>query len=156
MRIRSAVHEILVGKAFIATNGLISQSFVVTFIYPIYVWIALIWCCGNHLSQWQMTIQGSKFLKMGYQVGNSQENSTRSLCLIRVLYIYRIHIVHATSSCPPHFLLKATMLYTYVLTSSSRFFYYVLGLWCHVTMISCASSSSLKRKIKIKIKSKEK
>jgi len=43
-------------------------------------------------------------------------------------YIYRIHIVHATSLCLPYFLLKATMLYTYVLTSSSRPFYYVLGL----------------------------
>ena len=34
------------------------------------------------------------------------------------LYIYRIHMVHATSLCLPHFLLKATMLYTYALTSS--------------------------------------
>ena len=47
-------------------------------------------------------------------------------------YIYRIHIVHATSSYLSHFLLKATMLYTYVLMSSSRSFYYVLGLWCHI------------------------
>ena len=47
-------------------------------------------------------------------------------------YIYRIHMVHATTSCPPHFLLKATMLYTCVLTSSFRSFYYVLGLWHHI------------------------
>jgi len=38
-----AVHEILADKAFIATDGLISQSFVVIFIPPIYVQIALIW-----------------------------------------------------------------------------------------------------------------
>jgi len=31
-------------------------------------------------------------------------------------YIYRIHMVRATSSYLPHFLLKATMLYTCVLT----------------------------------------
>jgi len=43
MRIRSAVHEILADKAFTATNGLISQSFVVAFVYSTYMWIALIW-----------------------------------------------------------------------------------------------------------------
>jgi len=42
MQIRSAVHEILADKAFTATNGLISQSFVVTFMHPIHMWIALI------------------------------------------------------------------------------------------------------------------
>ena len=47
-------------------------------------------------------------------------------------YIYRIHMVCATSSCLPHFLLKATILYTCVLMSSSRSFYYVLGLWYHI------------------------
>jgi len=43
MQIRLAVHEILADEAFIATDVLISQSFVVTFVYPTYVWIALIW-----------------------------------------------------------------------------------------------------------------
>jgi len=43
MQIHSAVHEILADKAFIATDGLISQLFVVTFVPPIYVWIVLIW-----------------------------------------------------------------------------------------------------------------
>ena len=43
MQIHLAVHEILADKAFIATNSLISQSIVVTFVYPTYVWIALIW-----------------------------------------------------------------------------------------------------------------
>jgi len=43
MRIRSAVHEILADKAFTATDGLISQSFVVTLVPPAYVQIALIW-----------------------------------------------------------------------------------------------------------------
>ena len=32
-----AVHEILVDKAFTATDGLISQLFVVAFVLPIYV-----------------------------------------------------------------------------------------------------------------------
>ena len=42
MRIRSAVHEILADKAFTATDVLISQLFVVTFVPPTYVRIALI------------------------------------------------------------------------------------------------------------------
>ena len=43
MQIRSAVHEILAEEAFTATNGLISQSFIVAFVHPTYVRIALIW-----------------------------------------------------------------------------------------------------------------
>ena len=42
MQIRLAVHEILADKAFIATDSLISQSFVVAFVHPLYMWIALI------------------------------------------------------------------------------------------------------------------
>ena len=36
-------------------------------------------CCGNHLSQRQMITQTVNLL-VGYQVVNSQENLTRSLC----------------------------------------------------------------------------
>jgi len=43
MGIHLAIHEILADKAFIATDGLISQSFVVTFVSLTYIWIALIW-----------------------------------------------------------------------------------------------------------------
>jgi len=42
MQIYAAVHEILADEAFITTDGLISQSFVVTFVYPTHMWIALI------------------------------------------------------------------------------------------------------------------
>jgi len=37
MQIHSAIHEILANKAFTATDGLISQSFVVTLVHFIYV-----------------------------------------------------------------------------------------------------------------------
>ena len=37
------IHKILADKAFTATDGLISQSFVVAFVHPAYVQIALIW-----------------------------------------------------------------------------------------------------------------
>jgi len=43
MQIYLAVHKILADKAFTATDGLISQSFVVAFVHPAYVRIALIW-----------------------------------------------------------------------------------------------------------------
>jgi len=43
MQICSAIHEIFADKAFTVTDGLISQSFVVAFVHPTYMWIALIW-----------------------------------------------------------------------------------------------------------------
>ena len=51
--IRSAVHEILADKAFTATDGLISQLFVVAFVHPAYVQIALIWGFPAQLSLWK-------------------------------------------------------------------------------------------------------
>ena len=54
VQICSAVHEILADKAFTATDGLISQSFVVAFVHPTYMWIALIWCFPVQLSLWKL------------------------------------------------------------------------------------------------------
>jgi len=42
VRIHSAVHEILANEAFIVTDVLISWLFVVAFVHPTYVQIALI------------------------------------------------------------------------------------------------------------------
>jgi len=53
VRIRSAIHEILADKAFTATDGLISQSFVVTFVHSTYMWIVLIWGFPVQLSLWK-------------------------------------------------------------------------------------------------------
>ena len=50
MQIYLAVHKILADEAFTATNGLISQLFVVAFISPTYVQIALIWGFPAQLS----------------------------------------------------------------------------------------------------------
>ena len=50
MQIHLAVHEILANKAFTVTDGLISQLFVVAFVYPIYVQIAFIWGIPAQLS----------------------------------------------------------------------------------------------------------
>jgi len=50
MQIHLAVHEILVDKAFIVVDGLISQLFVIAFVHPIYVQIALIWGFTAQLS----------------------------------------------------------------------------------------------------------
>ena len=54
MRIHSAVHEILANKAFTATNCLISQSFVVAFVHPTHMRIALIWGFPAQLSLWKL------------------------------------------------------------------------------------------------------
>ena len=50
MQICLAIHEILADKAFTATDVLISQLFVVTFVHPAYVRIALIWGFPAQLS----------------------------------------------------------------------------------------------------------
>jgi len=50
MQICSAIHEIFADKAFTATDGLISQSFVVAFVHLTYVQIALIWGFPEQLS----------------------------------------------------------------------------------------------------------
>ena len=43
MQICLVIHEILANKDFIVTDDLISQLFVVAFVYSAYVQIALIW-----------------------------------------------------------------------------------------------------------------
>ena len=53
MQICSAIHEILVDKAFTATDGLIFQSFVVSLVSPAYVQIALIWGFPANFGLWK-------------------------------------------------------------------------------------------------------
>jgi len=43
MQIRLAVYKVLADKAFTVTDDLISWLFVVAFVHPAYVQIALIW-----------------------------------------------------------------------------------------------------------------
>ena len=90
-------------------------------------------------------------------MGSSQENSTRSLCLIRVLYIQNTHGLcyilistlfltqghHIVYMCPD-VIFQILLLHSRPMTSHH--------VTCHVTAMSHASSSSLKEKIKIKIK----
>ena len=54
VQICSAIHEVLANKAFTATNGLISQLFVVAFVHPTYMWIAFIWGFLVQLSLWKL------------------------------------------------------------------------------------------------------
>ena len=51
----------------------------------------LVQCCGNHLSQGQMITQGVNLFSGSIKWEISQENSTRSLCLISVLFIQKVH-----------------------------------------------------------------
>ena len=50
MWIHPVVHEILANKYFTVTDDLISQLFIITFVHPIYVQIALIWSLIIQLS----------------------------------------------------------------------------------------------------------
>ena len=50
LQICLTIHEISANKAFIFTNGLISWLFIIAFIYPTYMWIALIWGFLSQLS----------------------------------------------------------------------------------------------------------
>jgi len=50
MQICLAICEILAEKAFTATDGLISQSFIIAFVHLIYIRIALIWGFPAQLS----------------------------------------------------------------------------------------------------------
>jgi len=54
VQICPAIHEILVNKAFMATDGLISQLFVIAFVYPTYVRIAFIWGFTVQLILWKL------------------------------------------------------------------------------------------------------
>ena len=134
------------------TFSSINQLFLLYLRYPYQTFANFIDCCGNHLSQRQMITQTVNLL-VGYQVGNSQENLTRSLCLIRALYIlntsgpcYNLMSAsfptqghHVVYMCPD-VIFQIFPLCSRLMTSQH--------VTCHVTAISCASSSSLKRKIK--------
>ena len=50
MQIQLAIYNMLADKAFTATDGLISQLFVVAFVHPTYMQIALIWGFLTQLS----------------------------------------------------------------------------------------------------------
>ena len=50
MQIHPVIYEILANKDFTVTDNLISHLFVVAFIHPIYVQIALIWGFTEQLS----------------------------------------------------------------------------------------------------------
>jgi len=48
------IPEIIANKTFTVTNGLISWLFVVAFVHPTYVWIALIWGFPVQLGLWEL------------------------------------------------------------------------------------------------------
>ena len=52
--IHLAIYKILANKNFTVADGLISQLFVVAFVYPIYVQIAFIWGFLVQLSLWKL------------------------------------------------------------------------------------------------------
>ena len=53
MWICSAIHEISADKTLTVTDSLISQLFVIAFVHPIYVQIALLWSFSAQFSLWK-------------------------------------------------------------------------------------------------------
>jgi len=82
--------------------------------------------CGNHQTQSLIAIQASKALSR-QSSGENHKRTRQGVSAKLESYIYKVHMVHATNnyaypyvhattSCPPHSLLKTTMLYTCALT----------------------------------------
>ena len=103
--IRSAVHEILADKAFTATDGLISQFFIVAFVHPAYVRIALIWGFPAQLSLWKSVYWLWRYklnevcdnVKQPYLIflQNRHRYKTRVCSLSQFIYfIYCSHLSH--------------------------------------------------------------
>ena len=84
-------------------------------------------CCGNHQIQDLIITQVVKLsVKQSSEKKHKRTQQKASAKLESYLYYYRL--VHATTSYLPYVLLKTTMCTLCALISSSRFFYYVLGL----------------------------
>ena len=84
MWIHPVVHEILANKYFTVTDDLISQLFIITFVHPIYVQIALIWSLIIQLSlgklvYWLWYTSWMKFVTSSYFIPSQfidRENKT--------------------------------------------------------------------------------
>ena len=102
--IHPAIHKISADKTFTVTDSLISQFFVVTFIHPIYVWIALFWSFLVQLSLWQgKIIMMLRFIRTIISYTSSPLNSTCSshmipFSAILVLWNSWIHVCFLNSS----------------------------------------------------------
>ena len=82
-------------------------------------------------------------LSVGYQVVGNYKRTQQEVSAKLPSYLYSLYMVcttnnyscpniHTSSSCLPYILLKAIMLHSCALILSSRSFYHVLGLWCHI------------------------
>ena len=116
-----AIYEILVNKAFAVTNGLISQLFVVTFVDPIYMQIALICIVATTHQNSTCNMLTSAKLSVGYLVvGITKElNKEPSLhcSSIYINYIWSVlqQYLPALMSMPlPHVLLLRLPYYIHV------------------------------------------
>ena len=87
MWIHPAVHEISANKTFIVTDSLISQLFVVAFIHPTYVQIALIIVATTCQNSTHSLLTSAK-LSIGYLVVGITRELDKKPLLYYPLYIY--------------------------------------------------------------------
>ena len=114
MWICSAIHEILANKDFTVTDDLISQLFVVAFVYLTYEWIALIWGFPVQLSLW----------KSVYWLWRYKLNEVCDTCISYLLCL-------VSSTC------NFSSAYHVVVEFSLLFF--LLTLYCFLKDTSCIS-----------------
>ena len=84
-------------------------------------------CCSNHQTQDPMITQVVK-LSVKQSSGEKYKRTRQGVSAKLESYLYCYRLVHATTSCLPHVLLKAIMQTLCALISSSRSFYHILGL----------------------------
>ena len=87
--IHLVVHEILADKAFTATDGLISESFVVAFVHPTYVWMALIWGFPAQLSLWKLVHWLSRY-KLNEVCDIYDITSCNISCDFSITYLFNV------------------------------------------------------------------
>ena len=86
-----AIHEILAYEAFTATDGLISQSFVVVFVHPIYVQIAFIWSFPAQLSSWKSVYWLWRY-KLNEVYDSTSNQSEQMFEVVNIVLCYKTHI----------------------------------------------------------------
>ena len=85
VQICPAIHEILANKTFTVTDDLISWLFVVTFVHPAYMQMALILCFPVQLILWETV-----HWLWRYNLNNVCDSFTN--CVICWVYLSRKHI----------------------------------------------------------------
>ena len=125
-----AVYEILADEAFTATDGLISQLFVVAFVHPTYMQIALIWGFLAQLSLWK-----SIYWLWRYKLNEVCDSEFPTLYLSYEICCLVLLLDFVSSSChntlvflakPETITIVANVSYYFILKPELQYFFFSL------------------------------